>query len=77
MSSRPPARDAIVPGSARRVTVHEEYTLVTVACGRCGHEQEARADLKTTRCTACGRTCRLPGPPAGENVVPLLIRRSA
>lgn len=71
----PPARDLIVPGSVRRVVIHEEYALVTVRCGRCGHEQEARAESKTTRCTACGRTCRLPVAPVGENVIPL--RKSA
>jgi hypothetical protein len=72
--SRPRARDLVVPGSARPVVIHEEYVLVTVRCGRCSHEQEARAEGKTTRCTACGRTCRLSAPPA-ENVIP--IRRSA
>jgi ribosomal protein S27E len=72
--TRPPARDLIVPGSARNVTVHEEYTLVTVRCGRCSHEQEVRAESKTTRCTACGRTCRLPRATA-PNVIPL--RRTA
>jgi hypothetical protein len=66
----PRVRDAIVPGSARRVIVHEEYTLVTVACGRCGHEQEARAESKTTRCKACDRTCRLL-PAAVPNIFPL------
>lgn len=74
--TRPPVRDLIVPGSARIVEVREDYTLVTVRCGRCEHEQEARAESKTTRCTACGRTCRLPVTPPGENVVPFL-RRSA
>lgn len=69
--TRPPARDSVVPGSARLVEIHEEYTLVTVRCGRCGLEHETRADSKTTRCT-CGRTCRLPRPPARENVLPFL-----
>jgi hypothetical protein len=74
--TRPHALDLIVPGSARNVTVHEEYTLVTVRCGRCGHEQEARAESNTTRCTACRRTCRLTfAAPAAENVIPL--RRTA
>lgn len=73
--TRPPVRDSVVPGSARRVVVHEEYVLVTVRCGRCQNEQQARAESKTTRCTACGRTCRIPVAPAGENVIPL--RRSA
>lgn len=69
-----PYRDTAVPGSARTVVIHEEYVLVTVCCGRCGNEQEARAESKTTRCTACGRTCRLhrETPP---NVIPL--RRTA
>jgi hypothetical protein len=71
----PPARDSVVPGSARTVIIHEEYVLVTIRCGKCGHEQEARAESKTTRCTACGRICHLPRPSAGENVIP--IRRSA
>jgi hypothetical protein len=71
---RPRALDLIVPGSVRNVTVHEEYTLVTVRCGRCGHEQETRAESNTTRCTACRRTCRLPRQTA-PNVIPL--RRTA
>lgn len=71
-----PARDTVVPGSARPVVIHEEYTLVTVECGRCRHRHETRADSKTTRCTACGRTCRLPAAlPAAGNVLP--FRRSA
>lgn len=74
--TRPPARDTVVPGSARQVVIHEEYVMVTVRCGRCSHEQETRAESKTTRCAACDRTCRLPAVPAGENVVPFL-RRSA
>lgn len=72
--TRPPVRDSIVPGSARPVVIHEEYVLVTVRCGRCGHEQEARAESKTTRCTACDRTCRLHRETA-PNVIPL--RRTA
>ena len=68
----PALRDSVLPGSARLVVIHEEYTLVTVRCGRCSHEQEARAGLKTTRCAACGRTCRLPVIPPGGNVVPIL-----
>jgi peptide subunit release factor 1 (eRF1) len=68
--TRPPARDTIVANSARLVVVHEEYTLVTVECGRCGHRQEARAESKTTRCKACDRTCRLI-PAAVPNVFPL------
>lgn len=73
--TRPPVRDLIVPGSARKVEIREDYTLVTVRCGRCQHEQETRAESRTTRCTACGRTCRLPVAPAESNVVP--FRRSA
>jgi ribosomal protein S27E len=73
--TRPPVHDLIVPGSARLVEIREEYTLVTVRCGRCEHEQEARAESKTTRCTACGRTCRLPSAVPAGNVVP--FRRSA
>jgi ribosomal protein S27E len=52
------------------VVIHEEYTLVTIRCGKCQHEQEARAESKTTRCTACGRTCRLPRETA-PNVISL------
>ena len=74
--TRPPVRDLIVPGSVRPVVIHEEYTLVTVECGRCHHRQEARAESKTTRCVACDRVCRLPKAPAGGNVFPL-TRRSA
>jgi hypothetical protein len=71
--TRPAARDTVVPGSARLVVVHDEYTVVTVECGRCHHRQETRAASKTTRCTECERTCRLPSAaPAGENVTPFL-----
>lgn len=73
--TRPPARDAVVLNSARTVVIHEEYTLVTVRCGRCEHEQEARATAKTTRCTACGRSCRIEIAAGDPNVIPL--RRSA
>ncbi len=73
--ARPPVRDTVVPGSARPAVIHEEYVLVTVKCGKCGHEQETRAESKTTRCASCGRTCRLLPAPADSNVVPL--RRSA
>lgn len=69
-----PARDLVVPGSARLVVVHEEYTLVTVRCGRCSHEQPARAESKTTRCTACNRTVRIQAAPSAPNVIPLLRR---
>jgi hypothetical protein len=68
--TRPPARDSIVPGSARLVVIHEEYTLVTVECGKCGHQHEARASAKTTRCI-CGRNCRVDAPTADPNVIPL------
>ena len=74
--TRPPARDMVVPNSARVVVVHEEYTLVTVRCGGCGNEQEARATAKTTRCKGCGRSCKIAVPADGPNVVPI-IRRSA
>jgi ribosomal protein S27E len=73
--TRPAVRDLIVPGSARPVVIHEEYVMVTVRCGRCGHEQETRAESKTTRCAACERTCRLPSAVSAGNVVP--FRRSA
>lgn len=72
--SRPQVRDTVVPGSARPVVIHEEYVVVTVECGRCYHRQDIRADSNTTRCTACGRTCRLRRATA-PNVIP--IRRSA
>jgi ribosomal protein S27E len=65
----------VIPGSARTVTYHEEVTFVTVRCGRCRNEQEARAGAKTARCRECGRTCRLTAPDAGPNVIPL--RRTA
>lgn len=71
----PRVRDAVVPGSARTVTYHEEVTYVTVRCGRCRNEQEARAGARTARCRECGRTCRLSAPAAGPNVIPL--RRTA
>ena len=70
-----PARDVIVPNSARVVIYREEFTLVTIRCGRCGHEQEARATAKTTRCTGCGRSCRVAAPETDPNVIPL--RRTA
>lgn len=73
--THPPARDSIVANSARLVVVHEEYTLVTVECGRCHHRQEARATANTTRCTECRRNCRVTAPTADPNVIPL--RRSA
>lgn len=69
-----PARDSIVPGSARTVTYHEEVTLVTVRCGRCGNEQEARASAQTMRCRPCGRTCRVAVPASDPNVIPILRR---
>lgn len=67
-------RDLIVPGSARLVTIHEEYTVVRVRCGKCGREREARAESKTARC-ACGRTIRLQAAVPALNVTPL--RRTA
>jgi ribosomal protein S27E len=71
----PRVRDSIVPNSARTVTYHEDVLFVTVRCGRCSHEQETRASARTTRCKACGRSCRLNAPAADPNVIPL--RRSA
>lgn len=52
-------RDVIVPGSSRVKVIHLEWTACTVRCGRCGHEQEARAECRTARCKACGRVMRL------------------
>jgi ribosomal protein S27E len=57
------------------VTYHEEVTYVTVRCGRCQNEQEARASARTTRCRECGRTCSLTVPADGPNVIP--FRRTA
>lgn len=71
-----PARDTIVPNSAHVVIYHEEFTLVTVQCGRCSHRQEVRATAKTTRCKECNRSCRVAAPVADPNVIPFL-RRSA
>lgn len=73
--TRPPARDSIVPGSARLVVVHEEYTVVTVRCGGCEAEQETRDSVKTTRCKVCSRSCRVMVPDADPNVIP--FRRTA
>lgn len=73
----PPVRDSIVPNSAHVVTYHEEFTLVTVQCGRCAHRQEARATAKTTRCTKCGRSCRVAATEASPDVIPIFSRRSA
>lgn len=66
--------DVVVPGSLRTEVRTQDW--VTVRCGGCGHEFEARAECKTTRCKnkKCRRTCRLDCP-AGPNVIPL--RRSA
>jgi hypothetical protein len=71
----PRVRDSIVPGSARLVEIREEYTLVTVQCGRCGNRQEARSTAKTTRCKECNRSCQVAAASADPNVIPL--RRSA
>jgi NADH pyrophosphatase NudC (nudix superfamily) len=70
-------RDSIVPGSARLVEIHEEYTLVTVECGRCGNRQEARSTARTTRCKECSRSCRVAVPADDPNVIPIITRRSA
>lgn len=66
--------DVVVPGSLRTEVRAQSY--VTVRCGKCGHEFEARAECKTTRCKECNRTCRLDSPAGSAlNVIPL--RRSA
>lgn len=71
-------RDLIIPGSLRTEVTTWETTYVTVRCGRCGSEFDARAECKTTRCKGCGRTCRLNrAADAGPNVVLLPGRRSA
>lgn len=72
-----PVRDSIVPNSAHVVIYHEEFTLVTVRCGRCSHEQEARSTASTTRCKGCGRSCRVAVPETDPNVIPIRTRRSA
>ena len=70
-----PVRDFVVPNSARTVEYREEFTLVTVQCGRCGNRQEARDTAKTTRCRECNRSCRVAAAETDPNVIP--IRRSA
>lgn len=66
--------DVVIPGSLRTEVRAQDW--VTVRCGRCGHQVEARAECKTTRCTQCSRTCRLDHPAGADpNVIPL--RRSA
>jgi tRNA(Ile2) C34 agmatinyltransferase TiaS len=52
-------RDSIIPGSLRTEVTTLTETLVTLRCGRCGSEFDARAECKTTRCKRCGRVCRL------------------
>jgi len=75
MSSRP-VTDVVIPASLRTEVRTQSY--VTVRCGQCGTEFEARAECKTTRCKNkdCRRTCRLDHPAeASPNVIPL--RRTA
>lgn len=70
MSSRV-LTDVVVPGSLRTEVRTQSY--VTVRCGKCGTEFEARAECKTSRCKNCGRACRLTPPAsAGPNVIPML-----
>ncbi len=70
--SRPAIRDLIIPGSLRTEVTTWETQLVTVRCGRCGREFDARAECKTTRCQACGRVCRLDGAAeASPDVIPI------
>jgi hypothetical protein len=52
-------RDVIIPGSIRVEHIVTE-TLITIRCGRCGHEfDDARAECRTSRCKRCNRVCRL------------------
>lgn len=68
--------DVIIPGSLRTEVTTWTSTYVTVRCGRCGTEFDARAECKTTGCKKCGRTCRLDrAAQAGPNVVPLRGRQ--
>lgn len=64
-------RDLIVPGSIRTEHIEFDFTYVTARCGRCGHEQETRAQSRTSTCKACGRTMRLAPAPAARNVTPI------
>lgn len=73
--SRARVTDMIIPGSIRTETTTWTRTLITVRCGRCGHEQEASATRHTATCRACGRAMRLDRAADGANVVP--IRRRA
>jgi hypothetical protein len=65
-----PVRDLIIPGSLRTEVTTLTWTLVTLRCGRCGSEFDARAECKTTRCKRCGRVCLL-GTELPLNVIPL------
>lgn len=68
-------RDVIVPGSVRTKVIHWECLVVTLMCGRCGSEFEARAECKTARCKQCNRVCRLDkAPEMGPNVISLRKR---
>ena len=71
----PRIRDVILPGSIRTEPVIWETVLVTLRCGRCGHEFDARAECRTSRCKRCERVCRLDTAAAAANVTP--IRRRA
>jgi ribosomal protein S27E len=52
-------RDVIVPGSARTERVVYDHSYITVRCGRCGHEQEAGAELRTAHCKSCRRSMQI------------------
>lgn len=69
-------RDVIVPGSIRTEVTVWESTYVTLLCGRCGHEVQARHDANTARCKNCYRVCQLgTAAEAGPNVIPFRPRR--
>ena len=70
--------DLIIPGSFRVEVRTWETRLVTLRCGRCGAEFDARSECRTTRCGNCGRVCRLDtAQQAGPNVIPFRPRRKA
>jgi hypothetical protein len=74
--NHPKITDLIVPRSIRVRVTHYEDTMMTIRCGRCGHEQEVFADCHTSRCKGCGRVCQLDRAiEPGANVTP--IRRRA
>ena len=71
-------RDLIIAGSFRVEVRTWETALVTLRCGRCGDEFDARSECKTTRCGKCGRVCRLDtAEQAGPNVIPFRPRSNA